>query len=82
MSHAKKLKKYVRRERQPVLAVATESRRVERKEAPAVKGPPLKLKNSELLNKFEKKVSHLSVSEREDLEKLIKRYPGLFSVEI
>ena len=30
-------------------------------------------------NKFEEKLSHLSVSEREDLEKLMKKYPGLFS---
>ena len=56
--HINKLKKYVRREGQPVLAVATESRTVERKEAPAGKGPPLKLKNSEILNNFEEKLSH------------------------
>ena len=77
--HANRLRKYVHREREPVLAVATKSRTVERKEAPAVKGPPLKLKNSEMLNKFEEKLSHLSVSEWEDLEKLMKKYPGLFS---
>ena len=41
-------------------------------------GPPHKIKNSETPNKFEKKLSHLSGSEREDLEKLIKKYPGLF----
>ena len=41
-------------------------------------GPPRKIKNSEMPNKFEKKLSHLSVSERRDLEKLIKKYPGLF----
>ena len=42
-------------------------------------GPPLELKNLEMPNKFEEKLSHLLVSEREDLEKLIKKYPGLFS---
>ena len=41
-------------------------------------GPPHKIKNSEKPNKFEEKLSHLSVSERRDLEKLIKKYPGLF----
>ena len=41
-------------------------------------GPPRKIKNSEMPNKFEEKLSQLSVSEREDLEKLIKKYPGLF----
>ena len=41
-------------------------------------GPPCKLKNSEMPNKFEEKLSHLSVSERKDLEKLIKKYSGLF----
>ena len=30
-------------------------------------GPPLKLRNSEILYKFEEKLSHLSVSKREDL---------------
>ena len=29
-------------------------------------------------NKFEEKLSQLSVSERKDLEKLIEKYPGLF----
>ena len=41
-------------------------------------GPPRKIKNSEMPNKFEEKLSQLSVSERGDLEKLIKKYPGLF----
>ena len=41
-------------------------------------GPPHKIKNSETPNKFEEQLSLLSVSEREDLEKLIKKYPGLF----
>ena len=41
-------------------------------------GPPRKIKNSEMPNKFEEKLSQLSVSEREGLEKLIKKYPGLF----
>ena len=77
--HIKRLKKYVHQEGQPVLAVATESRTVERKEAPAVKGPPLKPKNSVILSKFEEKLSHLLIPEREDLEKLMKKYPGLFS---
>ena len=40
--------------------------------------PPRKIKNSEMPNKFEEKLSQLSVSEREGLEKLIKKYPGLF----
>ena len=41
-------------------------------------GPPRKIKNSEMPNKFEEKLRQLSVSERGDLEKLIKKYPGLF----
>ena len=41
-------------------------------------GPPRKIKNSEMPNIFEEKLSQLSVSERENLEKLIKKYPGLF----
>ena len=41
-------------------------------------GPPRKIKNSEMPNKFDEKLSQLSVSEREGLEKLIKKYPGLF----
>ena len=41
-------------------------------------GPPRKLKNSEMPNKFEEKLSHLSVSERKDLEKLMNKYPSLF----
>ena len=41
-------------------------------------GPPRKIKNSEMPNKFEEKLGQLSVSERENLEKLIKKYPGLF----
>ena len=40
--------------------------------------PPRKIKHSEMPNKFEEKLSYLSVSERKDLEKLIKKYPGLF----
>ena len=41
-------------------------------------GPPRKIKNSEMPNKFEEKLRQLSISERVDLEKLIKKYPGLF----
>ena len=41
-------------------------------------GPPRKIKNSAMPNKFEEKLSQLSVSERGDLEKLIKKYPSLF----
>ena len=41
-------------------------------------GPPRKIKNLEMPNKFEKKLGQLSVSERENLEKLIKKYPGIF----
>ena len=41
-------------------------------------GPPRKIKNSEMPNKFEEKLRQLSFSERGDLEKLIKKYPGLF----
>ena len=41
-------------------------------------GPPRKIKNSEMPNKFEEKLSQLSVSERKDLMKLIEKYPGLF----
>ena len=29
-------------------------------------------------NKFEEKLSQLSISEKENLEKLIKKYPSLF----
>ena len=56
VSHANRLKKYVRRE-----------------------GPPRKLKNSEMPIKFEEKLSHLSVSERKDLEKLMNKNPSLFT---
>ena len=42
-------------------------------------GPPHKLKNSEILKRFEEKLSHLSVSERKDLEKLMNKYTGLCS---
>ena len=41
-------------------------------------GPPRKIKNSEMPNKFEEKLGQLSISEREGLEKLIKKYPSLF----
>ena len=41
-------------------------------------GQPRKIKNSAMPNKFEEKLGQLSVSEREGLEKLIKKYPGLF----
>ena len=41
-------------------------------------GPPRKIKNSAMPNKFEEKLSQLSVSERGDLEKLIKKHPSLF----
>ena len=41
-------------------------------------GQPRKIENSAMPNKFEEKLGQLSVSEREDLEKLIKKYPGLF----
>ena len=43
-------------------------------------GPPHKIKNSEMPNKFEEKLSQLSVSEREDLEKLIKKIPRFISL--
>ena len=52
---------------------------MERKEAPAVKNPPLKLKNTVNLSKFEETLIHLSIPEREDLERLMKKYPGLLS---
>ena len=42
-------------------------------------GPPRKIKNSEMPNKFEEKLSQLSVSERENLEKLIKNIQAYFS---
>ena len=77
--HINRLKKYVHWEGQPVLAVATESRTVERKEALVVKNLPLKLKNLVILSKFEEKLSHLSIPEWENLEKLMKKYPGLLS---
>ena len=41
-------------------------------------GQPRKFENSAMLNKFEEKLGQLSVSEREGLEKLIKKYPSLF----
>ena len=41
-------------------------------------GPPRKIENSAMPNKFEEKLGQLSVSEREGLEKLIKKYPSLF----
>ena len=41
-------------------------------------GPSCKIKNSEMPNKFEEKLSQLSVSERKDLERLTEKYPGLF----
>ena len=41
-------------------------------------GPPRKIKNSAMPNKSEEKLGQLSVSEREGLEKLIKKYPSLF----
>ena len=37
--------------------------------------PPRKLKNSEMPNKFEEKLNHLSVSERKDLEKVNEQEP-------
>ena len=41
-------------------------------------GQPRKIKDSEMPNKFEEKLGQLSVSEREGLEKLIRKYPSLF----
>ena len=41
-------------------------------------GQPRKIENSAMPNKFEEKLGQLSVSEREGLEKLIKKYPSLF----
>ena len=41
-------------------------------------GRPRKIENSAMPNKFEEKLGQLSVSEREGLEKLIKKYPSLF----
>ena len=70
--HINRLKKYV-------LAVATKSRTVEKEVGPTVKNTPLKLKNSVILNNLEKKLNHLSIPEREDLKKLMREYPGLFS---
>ena len=43
-------------------------------------GPPRKIKNSEMPYKFEEKLSQLSVSEREGLEKLIKKIPRFISL--
>ena len=43
-------------------------------------GPPPKIKNSEIPNKFEEKLSHLPVSERKELEKLIKKIPRFISL--
>ena len=43
-------------------------------------GSPHKIKNLETPNKFEEKFSQLSVSEREDLEKLIKKIPRFISL--
>ena len=43
-------------------------------------GPPRKIKNSEMPNKFEEKLGQLSVSERENLEKLIKKIPRYISL--
>ena len=77
--HINRLKAYIRREGQPVLAVTANSRTVEGEEGPTVKDPPLKLKNSMILRNMEEKLSHLSVSERRDLKNLIREYLGLFS---
>ena len=41
-------------------------------------GQPRKIENSAMPNKFKEKLGQLSVSEREGLEKLIKKYPSLF----
>ena len=41
-------------------------------------GQPRKIENSAMPNKFEEKLGQLSVSEREGLGKLIKKYPSLF----
>ena len=41
-------------------------------------GQPRKIVNSAMPNKFEEKLGQVSVSEREGLEKLIKKYPSLF----
>ena len=43
-------------------------------------GQPRKIKNSAMPNKFEEKLSQLSVSEREGLEKLIKKIPRFVSL--
>ena len=43
-------------------------------------GPPRKIKNSEMPNKFKEKLSHLSVSERKDLEKLTKKISRFISL--
>ena len=77
--HINRLKAYIRREGQPVLAVTANSHTVEGEEGPTVKDPPLKLKNSMILRNMEEKLNHLSVSERRDLKNLIREYPGLFS---
>ena len=77
--HINRLKKYVHQEGQPVLAVITDSRKVEKEEGLAVKNPSLKHKNSVILSNLEKKLSHMLVPEGEDLKKLMREYPGLFS---
>ena len=43
-------------------------------------GPPRKIKNSAMPNKFEEKLSRLSVSEREGLEKINKKIPRFISL--
>ena len=43
-------------------------------------GPPRKLRNSEMPKKFEEKLSHLSISERKDLEKVNEQEPKLISL--
>ena len=43
-------------------------------------GPPRKLRNSEMPKKFEEKLSHLSVSEQKDLEKVYEQEPKLISL--
>ena len=44
-------------------------------------GQPRKIKNSAMPNKFEEKLGQLSVSEREGLEKLIKKIPRFISLK-
>lgn len=64
--HINRLKKYIRRESQPVLAVTSEDQLVEdvetKEEGQTRKNPPPKLKNTAILNHMGEKLNHLSGS--------------------